>query len=54
MMWIHVSSRSFLGVLGLLPFLPILYRIALFFLFSSGSTEAAYAKAVKDGVLGCT
>ena len=47
MMWTHVSSKSFLGVLGLLPSLSILYRIVLFFLIS-GATEAAYAEAVGD------
>lgn len=49
MMWIHVSSKSFMGVLGLLPSLSILYRIALFFFFLiSGATEAAFAEAVGD------
>lgn len=48
MMWIHVSSKSFMGVLGLLPSLSILYRIALFFFLISGATEAAFAEAVGD------
>ena len=47
MMWIHVSSKSFMGVPGLLPSLSILYRIALFLLIS-GATEAAFAEAVGD------
>ena len=47
MMSTHVSSKSFLGVLGLFASFSILYRIILFFLIS-GATEAAYAEAVED------